>query len=88
MTTLLTEVLDAFRAINVPEDKARAAAVALSQADDKFAKLDTRLAELEGRMNTRFAGIVGRLDKLQWMLAFLLAANVAILVKLFWPHSG
>jgi chromosome segregation ATPase len=118
MTTLVAEVLDALRSINIPEDKARAAAAALSQTDDKFTKLDIRLAaidtrfvelenrftelenrltelesrlnvrfsELEGRINTRFAELEGKLSKHDWALGLVITLNIAILLKLFWPH--
>jgi len=44
MTTLNAELYDALRAINVPDDKARAAASALDGYDSRFTKIESELA--------------------------------------------
>jgi hypothetical protein len=45
-----TEVFEAFRAINIPEDKARKAAAALSKRDDDVASLKTDTSILKWMM--------------------------------------
>lgn len=67
MTTMNSEVYDALKAINVPEDKARNAAIALS-AD---------------KTDVRFAHIEGELALIRWMQVFTLGAAMAIIWKTF-----
>lgn len=50
MTGLQTEVFEAFRAIDVPEDKALKAAAALSKRDDGVASLKTDTVILKWMM--------------------------------------
>ncbi|WP_287986845.1 hypothetical protein [Acidiphilium sp.] len=64
MSTMQSEVFEAFRAIDIPEEKALKAA-ALSKRDDDVATLRHDMALVK------------------WMLGFVLAFQVAIVVKLF-----
>lgn len=50
MTVMQTEVFEAFRAIDIPEDKALKAAAALSKRDDDVASLKTDAAILKWMM--------------------------------------
>jgi hypothetical protein len=50
MTVIQTEVFEAFRAIDILEDKALKAAAALSKRDDDFASLKTDTAILKWMM--------------------------------------
>ena len=43
MASMNAEIYDAFRAANVPEDKARAAATAVAAHDNQFAKVESEL---------------------------------------------
>lgn len=65
MSTMQSEVFEAFRAIDIPEEKALKAATALSKRDDDVATLRHDMALMK------------------WMLGFVLAFQVAIVVKLF-----
>ena len=47
MTTLQSEVFEAFRAIDVPEDKAMKAATALSKRDDEVSSLQADMLVLK-----------------------------------------
>lgn len=67
MTTMNSEVYDALKSINVPEDKARNAAIALS-AD---------------KTDVRFARIEGELALIKWMQVFTLGAAMTIVYKIF-----
>ena len=48
MTTMLAEVYDALIDAGASEEKARAAAEALANYDDRFAKLDVRMERFAG----------------------------------------
>jgi hypothetical protein len=55
MTVMQTEVFEAFRAIDIPEDKALKAAAALSKRDDDVASLKTDTAILKWMMGFMLA---------------------------------
>jgi hypothetical protein len=68
MPAMSSELYDALLAAGAPEDKARAAAVAVANYDRRFTDLrlafgelgrgfDTRFGELEQRFDTRFTGL-------------------------------
>lgn len=59
------EVFEAFRAIDVPEEKALRAATALSRRDDDVTSLKSDVAIIK------------------WMLGFVLAFEIATVLKLF-----
>jgi len=81
-----TDVYDALRAINVPEEHARRAAEALTK-DVELAALATEVSrtrlELDGRITALQTHVDGRFLLLQWMVGFNLALTVAILWKIF-----
>ncbi len=80
MATMISEVYDAFRSAGVPEDKARAAAEALSE-DQLATKADNAKLEQVTR------GAISRLDKeivvIKWMLGLVIVAVVIPLIKPF-----
>jgi hypothetical protein len=55
-----------------PEEKARAAAAALTTDETRFSKIDNRLAKIEAR-----------LQLLTWVVSFAIAMLVAVVSKLF-----
>lgn len=69
MSTMISEVYDAFRAAGVPDDKARAAAEALS-SENLATKAD--INELKAAQSLQ-----------GWMIGFNLAFTMAILWKVF-----
>lgn len=94
MGVLHAEVLEAFRSIDVPEDKAIRAAMALSasltrveaETSKSFSKRDADIDATRtdiGAIKLDVVGIKGELALHRWMLGILLATNVAILCKLF-----
>lgn len=89
MTTMNAEVYDALRAVNVPEDKARRAAEALTP-DTELVRLSARVdavkVDLEGRFDRLHMHVDGRFALLQWMIGFNLAMTVALLWKVFAAH--
>ena len=72
MSTMISEVYDAFKEAGASEEKARKAAEAIAGYENRFAKIDERFAIMDGR-----------LVLLQWMLGFNLAMTLAILWKIF-----
>lgn len=65
MSIVQSEVFEAFRAIDIPEDKALKATAALGKRDDDVASVRSELLLIK------------------WMMGFVLAFQVAIVVKLF-----
>jgi hypothetical protein len=72
MAVMLEKVYRAFIAAKVPEEQAADAAAELAGYEDHFAKIETRLAQMDGRINL-----------LTWMVGFNIAISVALLFKLF-----
>lgn len=78
MTTMITEVYDAFRSVGVPEDKARAAAEALSLYDGRFARIERRLAVLSWQINATSALVAMIGAPSIWLLLRIAAKVVAL----------
>jgi len=64
MTTLQSEVFEAFRAIDVPEDKAMKAATALSKRDDEVSSLQADMLVLKWMLGFVLAFQLGIFAKL------------------------
>lgn len=64
MSNLQSEVFEAFRAIEVPEEKALKAATALSRRDDDVASLKRDLAVLKWMVGTLYPLVLAVLLKL------------------------
>ena len=76
MSVIQSEVFEAFRAIDIPEDKAMKAAAALSKRDeDVFSVLNKHTEE--------FHVIKAEILLMKWMIGVVVAFQVAIFVKLF-----
>jgi hypothetical protein len=65
VATMISEVYDAFIAAGAPEDKARKAAEALADHDNRFTRIDAELLVMK------------------WMVGFVIALDVAILIRVF-----
>jgi len=76
VSTIISEIYDAFLAAGTPEDKARKAAETLANHDDRFARLDGAVVKVQSE-----------LVLLRWMVGFYIALDVAILTRLF-LHCG
>jgi hypothetical protein len=72
MSTMITEVYEAFIAAGAPEDKAKAAARAVAEYDSRFNRIDSDLALVKAEMVV-----------LKWMLGFVLAGVVSLVMKSF-----
>jgi hypothetical protein len=96
--TISTELYDALKSAGVTEERARAAAAAVVAPDDKrFAELNEHFKYLFGQADLRLKSMVERLQSIdvrlgvvetrlshhKWIMAVILAFQVAILLKLF-----
>ncbi|MDP2831712.1 MAG: integrase [Pseudomonadota bacterium] len=72
MSTMITEVYEAFISAGAPEDKAKAAARAVAEYDSRFNRVDSDLALVKAEMVV-----------LKWMLGFVLAGVVSLVMKSF-----
>ncbi len=71
MTTMISEVYDAFISASAPDDKARRAAEAIASFETRFAELGNRMDRLDGRMNN-----------LVWMMGVNITIGLPVLGKL------
>jgi len=63
MTTMIAEVYDAFLSAGTPEDKARAAARAIADYDNRFGKIEADLLVLKWMTGAIVAGEVSLILK-------------------------
>ncbi|MEA2884537.1 MAG: hypothetical protein QOH32_3793 [Bradyrhizobium sp.] len=86
MATMISEVYDAFIASDAPEDKARAAAMAMAADDDRFNKIEGDLGMVRGDIHMIRGDIHlmrGDINLLKWMNGITWALCFGILFKLF-----
>ena len=94
MSALQLEVYGAFRTLDVPDDKALKAAVALSAAlvriEDKsakgFSKRDADVDSIRKEIvstNLRLATMAGDINRMKWMMGTLIAGVVAVIFRVF-----
>jgi hypothetical protein len=93
MATMISEVYDAFIASGAPEDKARAAAMAMAADDDRFNKIEGDLGMVRGDIHMMRGDIHmirgdihvmrGDINLLKWMNGITWALCFGILFKLF-----
>ena len=76
MSTMISEVYDAFKEAGASEEKARKAAEALTNYDARLNKIENELATF--RVETK-----GEFNLLRWMIGFNLAMTIAVLWKVF-----
>ena len=94
MTTMIAELYEALVDAGASEGKAKEAAQALSTENlatkGDIAKLDTKLSELDQRLSPKIAKLERDMAVMKWMLgttmagvAFILAAVVSMVIKIF-----
>jgi hypothetical protein len=95
MAQMVSEVYDALRSVNVPEDKARKAAEAMAlpelgkSYDARFDKVNARFDEIDRDFDRLEADVVAlKTDAtlMKWMLGFALAMIAAVLGRLLFIH--
>lgn len=72
MTTIISEVYDAFKSCGADDNKARAAAEALAEYQKDIQSIQIGLSNIQGELKL-----------LRWIIGFNLAFTVAILWKIF-----
>jgi hypothetical protein len=72
MTTMISEVYEAFREANVSDATARKAAEAISAYEARFAGLELKLEQINGRISL-----------VQWMLAVVIGGVASLILKAF-----
>ncbi len=87
MTTMISEVYDAFRSAGADEEKSRAAAQAIADYQRDISELKTELkqdiSELKAELRQDIYELRSGYRLMQWMLTFNLTLTVAILWKVF-----
>jgi hypothetical protein len=82
---MIAEDYDALKSAGAPEDKARAAATAVTgqwESEGRLDQIDRRADKIEerlGRLELRIGRIEADVAVLEWMVGFTLAMNVAVL---------
>lgn len=79
MTTMISEVYEAFRAAGVPDDKARKVAEVL------FTETALTKGDMRG-LERRLDAIDGEIKLVKWMLALVVAAEVLPIMKMLFMH--
>ena len=72
MSIMVTELYEALKAANAPEDKALAAATALAQHETQFSGLRQDMTEIKGELKLH-----------RWMLGVVVAMQIATLWRVF-----
>ena len=72
VATMISEVYDAFIAAGAPEEKARKAAEALANYDQRFDRVEREMLRTQAELTL-----------LKWMVGFVIALDVAILIRVF-----
>ena len=72
MTTMISEVYEAFIEAKVSDPTARKAAEAIAAYEARFAGLELRMERMDGRLTL-----------IQWMLALLIGGVASLVVKAF-----
>lgn len=72
MTTMISELYDAFKEANVSDATARKAAEAVASYEARFASLDLKMEQISGRLTL-----------IQWMLALLIGGVASLVIKAF-----
>jgi hypothetical protein len=69
---MISEVYDAFIAAGAPEEKARKAAEAVANYDQRFDRIEKEILKVQAEQVL-----------LKWMVGFGIALDVAILIRVF-----
>lgn len=75
MTVMIKEVYDAFIAAGAPEDKATAAAEAMSRGERRFSEIHQEF----GKVDARFNVVDGKIVLLLGMVGFAITLKIAAL---------
>ncbi|MCF6155567.1 MAG: hypothetical protein E3K36_10010 [Candidatus Brocadia sp.] len=79
MTTMITEVYEAFKEAGVSEEKAKAAASAIADFEKHFTHIESDLTDLKAEVKV----LKIEINLVKWMLGFVIAGIISIIIKLF-----
>jgi hypothetical protein len=85
MATMISEVYDALLEAGASEEKARKAAEAVAASDQRFAAMETRLVQLDGKFETFRAELKGEMAWVKWLLGINMVLTLGVLWKLLKP---
>lgn len=83
MSTMISEVYDAFVEAGASQDKARKAAEAVANFEVRFSSVDQRIIPFQGDANQHFAKLEGDVTLLKWMLGVVIGGIAALILKAF-----
>jgi phage protein D len=86
MSVLIVELYDALKDAGASEEKARAAAKAVSDNEARLSKIEGRLDGIDGKiagLQLQIDGLKMRIDALTWVVGLNSALLIAILVRSF-----
>jgi hypothetical protein len=72
MTTMISEVYEAFKQANVSDASARKASGAIAAYEARFANIDLKIEKIDGR-----------LTPVMWQLAVLIGGVATLIIKAF-----
>ncbi|MBF0237760.1 MAG: integrase [SAR324 cluster bacterium] len=72
MSTMISEVYEAFKEAGASDEKSKKAAEALANYENRFSRIETTLVEIKGELVT-----------LKWMFGFVLAGIASLIIKTF-----
>jgi hypothetical protein len=72
MTTMISEVYEAFKEAQVSDATARKAAEAVAAYETRFASIELKIERIDGRLTL-----------MQWMLALLIGGVASLVIKTF-----
>lgn len=94
MSTMISEIYEAFKAANVPDDKSRAAAEAVAKIDQRYiigdTKIEREIAALRGEvketrteLKSEIAEVRGELKSIKWLTGGVIAGiGIQIVITL------
>ncbi len=83
MTTMITEVYEAFKDAGTSEEKAKATASAIADYSSRFDSLEAELKIPRAEFESETKILKTELSIVKWMLGFVIAGIVSMLIKLF-----
>lgn len=83
MSTMISEVYDAFVEAGASQDKARKAAEAVANFETRFSSVDQRIIAFQGDVNQRFAKLEGDVMLVKWMLGIVIGGVATLVLKAF-----
>lgn len=84
---MVVELYTALKRAGVDEAEAQAAAIAVAERSTTD-RLDRAIDDIKRDLTdlkVRMAALEGHMQAMKWMLGFLMAGNVALLVRAFFP---